>query len=93
VIESDHNNCELEVNLVFFWRKVLDNFFHQAFKKVRISSKIKCKKSEISELMNRRNLLNKKVDKDDNDEEEMFEIEEMIANKCQEGNRRRIMDN
>ena len=140
VIESDHNNCELEVNLVFCprkqerieifqfknqesqklfkdlttntkeftncfdnnldfdvqsknWRKVLDNFFHKAFKKIRVSSKIKCKKNEISDLMNRRNLLKKKVDKDDNDEEEIYGIEEMIANKCQETNRRRIVDN
>ena len=140
VIESDHNNCELEINLFFSplkqdreeifefrnqesqmlfkqltsntkefsncfnnnldfekqarnWRKLLDKYFHKSFKKVRISRKPSKKKSEISDLMDKRKNLKNKVVVDENDEEEILNIEEMIADKCLEANRKNVVDN
>ena len=54
------------------WRKVLEKFFHRAFKKIRITNKVKIKKTEINDLMNRRSQLKKKGEIEEKDEEEIF---------------------
>ena len=77
----------------FKWRKVLNNHFHKAFKKIRISSKVKKKKSEITELMDKRSQLKKKIDLTENEEEEILSLEKLIADKCEEKNRRQVVDN
>ena len=140
VVETDHNICELEVNLVISsikqeriemfqfknqesqllfkklttntkdfsncfnnesnfevqagkWRKVLDDYFHKSFKKIRVNNKIGKKKCEISELMDKRKVLKTKKDLDEKDEEEIIELEARIAEKCEEVNRKKVMDN
>ena len=76
------------------WRKVLDNHFQKAFKKIRISSKVKKKKkSEITELMDKRSKLKKKIELTEDEEEEMLSLEKLIANKCEEKNLRKVVDN
>ena len=51
-------------------------FFHRAFKKIRITNKVKIKKTEINDLMNRRSQLKKKGEIEEKDEEEIFKIED-----------------
>ena len=58
------------------WRKELEKFFHRAFKKIRITNKVKIKKTEINDLMNRRSQLKKKGEIEEKDEEEIFKIED-----------------
>ena len=61
---DEFSNCFMN-NLSFEdqatnWRKVLDTFFYKSFKKIRITKEVKKKKSDIQDLMDRRNLLKKK---------------------------------
>ena len=140
VTESDHNNCELEINLLFSpikqdrieifefrnqesqmlfkkltsdtqefsncfnndldfeiqannWRKLLNKYFHKSFKKVRISKKSSKKKCEISDLMDKRKDLKSKEVIEEKDEEEIVNIENLIADKCLEANRKNVLDN
>ena len=74
------------------WRKVLNNYFHKSFKKVRITNK-KQKKTGINDLMERRKQLLKKQLLEENEEEEITKIEETIADLCQEGNMKKVMEN
>ena len=71
----------------------MDKYFHKSFKKVKISKKKSKKKSEIGDLMDRRTNLKNKVVVDENDEEEILNIEKMIADKCLEANRKNVVDN
>ena len=51
------------------------------------------KKSVIGDLMDKRKLLKAKVDITDDDEEEIVNLEKEIADKCQEENRKMVVDN
>ena len=75
------------------WRRVLDNFFHKAFKKIRINHKPSKKTSEIGLLMEKRRLLKKKDCLEEKEEEELNNLEEKIANKCEELNRNKVTEN
>ena len=75
------------------WRKVLNTYFHRAFKKIRISSKVKKKKSEINDLMNKRSKLKKKEVIEEDDEQEIFNLEGLIAQMCEDKNRQKVMKN
>ena len=86
------NDLEFEVQATN-WRKMLNNFFHKAFKKVRITNKPIKKQSEVLKLIERRKVLKKKVDRSESEEEEIDRIETEIADKCQEFNRKRLIDN
>ena len=61
---NEFSKC-FENNLTFEaqakkWRRVLDSFFHKSFKKIRISNKIRKRKSEIGDLMEKRQKFKKK---------------------------------
>ena len=75
------------------WRKVLNSFFQKAFKKIRIKSKAKKKSSEIDNLMSKRSKLKKKDLLDEEEEEEIILLENLIAEKCEETNRKKVMEN
>ena len=75
------------------WRQVLDNYFHKAFKKVRITNKPSKKNSEINSLMEKRRNLKKKEPFEEQDEVKLKELEETIAGKCEDQNRRKVSDN
>ena len=69
---SDFTDC-FKNNLSFEqqstnWRQVLDNYFHKAFKKIRIMNKPSKKNSEINSLMEKRRKLKKKEPFDEEDE-------------------------
>ena len=58
---TDFSKC-FENNLKFEeqaaeWKKVLNEYFHKAFKKVRLSNKNRVKRSDLKELMEKRNQL------------------------------------
>ena len=140
IVETDHNSCKLEMNLVFSpikqeriemfqfknresqlefkrltsntkdfsncfnnemdfeaqadkWRKVLNSYFHRAFKKVRISNKPSKKNEEVEFLMDKRKAIKKKLHLDEKDEEDLNELEGLIAMKCAEANRIKVIDN
>ena len=79
----------------FKWRRVLTEFFHKSFKKIRISNKPK-RKSKIVEFMERRQKLKKKSVLSvisEKEEEEIRNLELMIAEACEEENRKKIIDN
>ena len=86
------NNFSLE-DQANNWKNVLNDYFHKAFKKVRVTSKNKVKKSVVNDLLERRRKLKSKQVVSERDEEEIELIEEKIAEKCQEGNRRKVMEN
>ena len=75
------------------WRKVLEDYFFKAFKKVRVTNNHKVKKTEISVLLDKRKKIKNKTDLNEKDEEEIVKIEEKIAEMCQEGNRKKVMEN
>ena len=75
------------------WKVVLKNYFYKAFKKVRVNNNFKVKNSEIKDLMDKRSVLKGKQVVSEKDEEAIEEIEAKIAEKCQEGNKRKVMDN
>ena len=75
------------------WRKVLDSFFHKAFKKIRVKNKVKTKRSEINDLMHKRSKLKKKKLLEEEEEEEIIHLEKLIADKCEEKNRKIVMEN
>ena len=43
--------------------------------------------------MDKRSQLKKKIDLTENEEEEMLSLEKLIADKCEEKNRRQVVDN
>ena len=75
------------------WSKVLNSFFHKSFKKIRIKRKNKKKNSEIDNLMDKRSKLKKKELLDEKEEEEIVSPEKLIAEKCEETNRKIVMEN
>ena len=77
----------------FKWRKTLEFFFHQAFKKVRISNKARKKNSTLSIHLDRRSSLKKKQELNEKEEEELFQLDGLIARECEEENRNKVVDN
>ena len=75
------------------WRKVLNTFFQKSFKKVRISNKPKKDNSILNVLLKRRTNLKKKTNKDENYDDEMMNLETLIAEECQEENRKKVIQN
>ena len=75
------------------WRKLLSSFFHKCFKKVRISNNPKKKKTKLGELLLRRNILKKKEQLSEKDEEEINTLEEIIAQECEDENRKKVKEN
>ena len=75
------------------WRKMLNNYFHKAFKKVWVRNRPVKKQNEVLELIEKRKVLKKKIDVNEADEEEINRIEEVIAEKCQDANRQKVIDN
>ena len=67
-----------------FDEQVLDDYFHKSFKKIRITNRIKKKSSKIHDLMDKRSHLKKKSSLVEKDEQELIEIEAMIAEECQD---------
>ena len=73
----------------------MTDFFHKSFKKIWISNKPK-RKSKIGEFMERRQKLKKKSVLSvisEKEEEEIRNLELMIAEACEEENRKKIVDN
>ena len=75
------------------WRKTLTSFFHKALKKVRISNKPKKKNSTPSILLDRRSTLKKKVEINEKEEQELINLDGLIAGECQEENSRKVIEN
>ena len=75
------------------WRKLLNSFFHKSFKKVRITNKPKKKHSNISILLSKRSHLKKKDELNEKEEEEIVTLERLIAEQCEEENRKKVVDN
>ena len=73
------------------WRTVLDNYFYKSFKKIRISNKPSKKRCEISELMDKRKEIMQKTDMNEKDDEEIANLEFLIADKCEEQNRKELL--
>ena len=70
--------------------KSVDRFFHKSFKKIRISNKPK-RKNKIVEFMERRQKLKKKSVLSEKEEEEISNLELMIAEACEEENIKKII--
>ena len=75
------------------WRKMLNNYFHKALKKVRVTNRPIKKHSEVLVLIEKRKVLKKKIKLSEADEEEIDRIEAAIAEKCQDANRQKVIDN
>jgi hypothetical protein len=80
------------------WEKNLNSFFHQSFRKIRLTKKPK--KNHISELLDRRNYLKKDLNRlkkegEENEaiDDELSDTENNIAGECAEANRKLVMDN
>ena len=90
---SDFTDC-FENSLSFEeqaanWRKVLDCYFKKAFKKIRVTNKPRKKFSDINMLMEN---LKKKETLEEKEEEELINLEEKIAEQCEELNRKKVTD-
>ena len=86
------NDFDFEVQAAN-WRKMLNNYFHKAFKKVRVTNKPIKKGSEVLELIEKRKVLKKKDILTEADEEEIVRLEALVAEKCQDTNRQKVVDN
>ena len=86
------NNISFE-NQAMNWRKVLTKFFQQSFKKIRITNNPVKNKSSIILLMDKRMCLKKKQILSDDEEDELVNLEVMIAESCENENRKKVMDN
>ena len=75
------------------WREVLDSYFHKAFTKIRITNKQSKKHTEINILMEKRRKFKKKDSLNEKEEEELRKLEETIAVKCEEINRKKVTEN
>ena len=71
----------------------MNDFVHKVFKKIKITNKQNKKFSEINGLMERRRKLKKKETLNEKEDDELNKIEESIAEKCEEANRKRVNDN
>ena len=104
--ENDHKNigtfkCEI-CNITFEssfekqtekWRGMLDKYFRKCFKKIRMTNRPKSKTQEINILMEQRRVLKSKELLNENEEKELFELEENIALKCEEMNKKKVIEN
>ena len=72
---------------------MLDNYFRKCFKKMRITNRPKSKTQEINILMEQRRVLKSKELINENEEKELFELEENIALKCEEMNKKKVIEN
>ena len=75
------------------WRKVLNSFFQKSFKKVRITNKPRKNNSILNVLLDRRSTLKKKENKDEKDDDEILNLEALIAEECQDENKKKVVDN
>ena len=75
------------------WRNTLNSFFHKSFKKVRITNKPQQKNSMLFKLLNKRSQFKKKKDLDEKEEEELYNLEALIAEECEDENRKKVMEN
>ena len=75
------------------WREILERYFRKCFKKVRITNKLKGKNKEINILMEKRRDLKKKLVLNEEEEEKLKELEVTIAIKCEEMNKKKVVDN
>ena len=71
----------------------MNDCFHKAFKKVRITTKQPKRLNEVGDLLEQRKKLEKnKSDLTKNEEENIEHIEELIADKCEDVNKKKDMD-
>ena len=84
---TDENDLQLQIKN---WQKVLETYCYKAFKKIRIKKKkLQPLKNDISNLINKRNQLEK-----DNEKRDIVDkIEEEVAEKEAEENRKVIVEN
>ena len=75
------------------WRETLENYFKKSFKKIRITNKIKRKTLDINILMEERRKLKRKEILEENEEEKLSQLEEKIAEKCEDINKKRVVEN
>ena len=74
------------------WWKILNDFFHQSFRKVRISEK-KIEETMVDKLMRERKELKKRIDQNDEDlEDKLNEVEKSIGDLCAEENMQKVME-
>ena len=94
--------CKITLNTSFEkqttqWRKVLENecgnYFQKCFKKIRIKNNFKGKTQEINNLMEKRRELKRKDALNEDEEKELHKLEENIAMKCEELNKKKVIDN
>ena len=72
---------------------MLDKYFRKCFKKIRITNRPKSKTQEINILMEQRRVLKSKELLNENEENELVELEENIALKCEEMNKKKVIEN
>ena len=78
------------------WERTLNSFFHQSFKKVRMTEK-RVVETKVSKLLEKRKELklrkkkNQELDDEDLDNE-FKEIEKEIAEECSEENRKKVIE-
>ena len=78
------------------WKKTLWSFFHQSFKKVRLTEEGRVRVDPISNLLEKRKELKKQIKDNDDDESlenELQEMEKEIAKATEEENKEIIMNN
>ena len=71
----------------------MDSYFHKAFRKIRISNKPRKNTSEIFKLMEKRKVLKQKSSLSEKEEEELLKLELAVAEKCEDINRKRVIEN
>ena len=75
------------------WKEILERYFRKCFKKVRITNKSKGKTKETNILMEKRREFKRKPVLNEEEEEKLKELEDIIAKKCEEMNKKKIVDN
>ena len=75
------------------WKSTLNSFFHQSFKKVRVTG-YKIKETEITKLLQKRKELKYRMLKNNEVlDNELEEIENKIAKECVKENRDKVIEN
>ena len=72
------------------WEKTLNSFFHQSFKKIRVTGG-KVVETKVSKLMDKELKFRIKL-KNEDLEEELAQIEKEIALECAEENRKKVIE-
>ena len=90
--------CNITLNASFEeqtiqWRTVLEKYFQKCFKKIRITNKLKGKNQDINCLMEKRREFIRKDILNEDEENELHTLEENIAMKCEEINKKKVMEN